>query len=490
MNRIVCMLVAALCAAALEAQALQLADGTLLAGEVQNVTGDGLTLVRIDTGGVLQLRWDHLAPDSAQELKRQFNLSVEDDSEVLVEADVITYLTPGGALEEQIGLQVGSDPTAVQIRSRGAVVSIARKNVRTRVTRMVPALSVYTKEEFYRQQVAEMAPGDDADKHIALADLLVRVDDFERAETHLKRAEELGSSKQPAALRAKLARVALFKSAAGERALLDQIRASRVRREFGRGRELIAEYDKKFAASGKLGSEMTAEKQRFEAARERYFIEKVLQSWYMQISAAARTKCADPSFTYAAAQEYVTSAMGKDIRKKIVERLGISAAEVDQCWSKRTTNKVGASSQPFTYGIGSWLLGEDKVKANTQTEKAQTQGKAKTEEQVRDERLERKIREYLDRAKQSQKNAGASAKEETEEDWWRKAQLDDRVNFVKALYAETSGDMEVTNAFTQDCTQCGGQGKLPVLGSTGGKEEFEKCWLCKGTRFKRWLRAR
>ena len=42
-----------------------------------------------------------------------------------------------------------------------------------------------------------------------------------------------------------------------------------------------------------------------EAARERYFIEKVLQNWYLQLSAAAKAKCADPSFTFAAAQDGV-----------------------------------------------------------------------------------------------------------------------------------------------------------------------------------------
>ncbi len=490
MCRYLSWLAALACAAVLlPGQAVQLADGTLLAGEVQNVTGDGLTLVRIDSGGVLQLRWEHLAADSAQELKRAFNLSVEDDSEVLVEAEVLTYVTPAGGMEEQIGRQVGSDANVVQIRSRGAVVPIPRKSVRTRVTRMVPALSVYTKEEFYREKLVELSPGDDADRQILLADLLVRVDDYERAELHYKRAEELGTSKQPAALRAKLARVSLFKSAAGERALLDQIKASRARKEFGRGRELIADFEKKYAG-GKLVVELTAEKQRFEEARERYFIDKVVQAWYQQMNAVAKTKCLDPSFTFAAAGDYVTSAMGKEIRKKIAERLSLQVAEVEAMWGKRLTNKVGAASQTFSYGIGSWMLGEQKIIANTQAEKAASQGKEKSPEQARDERLERKIREFLDRAKQAQKNAGTEAKEDTEEDWWRKAQHDERVNYVKALYAENSGDMEVVLAFVAPCVTCGAEGKLPSLGSTGGKEEFNKCWTCKGTRFKRWLRAR
>jgi hypothetical protein len=52
------------------AQSLQLADGKVLLAEVETADGDGLRVRRLDNGGVLDLRWDHLSPASALAVKR------------------------------------------------------------------------------------------------------------------------------------------------------------------------------------------------------------------------------------------------------------------------------------------------------------------------------------------------------------------------------------------------------------------------------------
>jgi len=489
MIRTTILLLLAAGAAGLRAQAVQLQDGRLLVGEVQNVTGDGLVLVRVDTGGVLQLRWDHLSAESASDLKRAFNISVEDDSEVMVEADVVTYRTPAGGVEELIGRNVGSDGEVINIRTRGLVVPVPKRSLNSLVKRQVPALSVMTKEELYLAKLAELAPGEDADKHILLADVLMRVGDYERAEQHLKRAEELGNSKQPQGLRAKLNRVGLYKAAAGERALLDKIRTARARKDFAAGRERIAEFESKYPKSD-LMSELTAEKQRFEAARERYYVDKVYQAWTQQITAVAKTKVAESGVTLEAARTYAEDAMGKDIRRRLVERLSLTPAEVEEYWGKRVSSGIATTSTQYSYGIGSWVLGEKRILEKTQQEKAQKDPKQKTQQQEKDERLQRKIQEFLKRSQEAQKNAGTAPKEETEEDWWKDASPDERVNFLRSYYAEFSGDLELREAYVSPCRTCGGEGTLATLGTAGGKEQKIKCWTCKNTRFVRWIRAR
>lgn len=482
--------VVALLVRALPAQAVQLQDGRLLVGEVQNVTGEGLVLVRVDTGGVLQLRWDHLSAESAADLKRAFNISVEDDSEVMVEADVLTYVAPTGAIEEVIGKHVGSDGTVINIRTHGLVVPVPKRTLNSWTKRPVPALSVFTKEELYQAKLAEVAPGEDADKHILLADILSRVGDYERALQHLQRAESLGNSKQPQALRAKLERVNLYKDAAGERGLLDKIKTSRARKDFVRGRDLIAEFEKKYPKST-LTPELLAEKQRFEAARERYYVARVFEAWNQMVTIVAKGKVVESGATLQAVREYGESGMGKEIRKRVAERLTLPDAEVGDLWGKRISSGIATNSTQYSYGIGSWVLGDKQILAKTQQEKAQaTGGKEKTQQQQQDERLQRKIQDFLKRSQEAQKNAGNAPKEATDEDWWKDASPDERVNFLRSYYAEFSGDMELVSAHVSPCRTCGGDGYLTALGSAGGKEQRLKCWTCKGTRFVRWIRAR
>jgi hypothetical protein len=471
------------------AQTVQLQNGRLLAGEVQNVTGEGLVLVRVDTGGVLQLRWDHLSPESASELKRNFNIAIDDEAEVMAEADVLTFVAPTGGIEEVVGRHIGSDANVINIRSRGLVVPVPKKHLNSWTKRSVPALSVFTKDELYHAKLAEMAPGDDADKHILLADVMTRVGDYEHAEQHLKRAEELNNSKQPQALRAKLQRVALYKTAAGERALLDKIKTSRARKDFVRGRELIAEFEQKYPQS-KLASELGAEKQRFEAARERYYVARVHEAWDQQITLVTKSKLAESGVTLSAARSYAEDGMGKEIRKRVAERLSLPVAEVEELWGKRISSGVAATPTQYSFGIGSWVLGEQKILADTQQQKAQAGAKEKSPQQQMDERLQRKIQDYLKRSQEAQRNAGTGPKEETDEDWWKEATAEERVIFLRSYYAEFSGDLEVVSAHVVPCRTCGAQGYHEVLGSAGGTEQKIKCWTCKATRFVRWIRAR
>ena len=86
-------------------------------------------------------------------------------------------------------------------------------------------MSIYTPTGFYQEQLAAYAPGEDADKHLQLAEGLMRLRDYERAGSHLERATELGNSRQPGVLRGKIEQLALYKEAAAAREHIDRIAA-------------------------------------------------------------------------------------------------------------------------------------------------------------------------------------------------------------------------------------------------------------------------
>ena len=77
MNRMMLafLLLAAAFPAALAAQSVQLADGRVLLAEVESgsVTGDGMRVRRLDNGGVLDLRWDHLTTATTTTTSSRFS---------------------------------------------------------------------------------------------------------------------------------------------------------------------------------------------------------------------------------------------------------------------------------------------------------------------------------------------------------------------------------------------------------------------------------
>ena len=60
--------------AGVRAQSVQLSDGRTLLAKVEEADGEGLRVRRLDNGGVLDLRWDHLSTASATAWKRKFDL--------------------------------------------------------------------------------------------------------------------------------------------------------------------------------------------------------------------------------------------------------------------------------------------------------------------------------------------------------------------------------------------------------------------------------
>ena len=472
--------------ALLPAQAVQLKSGTLLIGEIADATGDGLVLKRTDNGGSLQLKWDDLSVESSARIKQLFNLSVEDEAEVMADADVLTYELPGGGLAEAVCVILEHNGKAIIVRTKSAPrLEVPVESVRSRATRAVRALDLYTKEEFYNKKLQELAPGDDADQHVALADLMMRVRDFDHAELHLKRGKELGTSKQPAQIEAKLARLELFKANAAEHGMLEEIQTAAGRAEFPRAQELIKKFDATWPQS-KLKPELEGIKVRVAKSRERWLIARVAEVWYMSISRTADRKIGERGTTFAQARQYAEANMGKDIRTTIAKALGIPEDEVLGLWKKRVDVKAVLRPNLYSYGLGSWLLGEGGVLENTAQGKSEEKDAKKKEAPDEDmEKLMRKMKAARTRAAQA---GQGDQQQQSEEDWWKESSAQARSLWVQAYYAEKSGDLQVVRAMAEPCLNCGGEGTITELADRGEPKK-SKCFVCHGSRYTRRIRA-
>ncbi|MHC4899862.1 MAG: hypothetical protein ACYTGW_22450 [Planctomycetota bacterium] len=472
------------------AQTLQLRDGTLLVGKVQEASGDRLVFERLDNGGTLRLRWDQLTKASADRIKAKEGLLVENEEVITVTADVLQFSPGGIGLREIVGRIVSEDDTSITVRRRGSRVPVQRSTIKGRSQRQVPPSEIFTTDEYYHDLFQQMHPGDDADKHIALADKLLKVRDYSHAELHLLKADELGGGRQPQLLKAKLSHLGVLKESAAEQQLLDEIRTWQNRGNFNRAMSKLAEFKQRFPDT-KLRGDLERTEARLIKTRESHYVRKVAKLWYRTIGRLAKSKAGERNLALADARSYCEREMGKDIREHIAMTLEIEADEVESLWAKRLEHRGAMDIEQYYYGVGSWVLGDEAIIKDTRQAKAEEKDEKKKSQQDQElERLRKRIQEAIRRARRSGPTAGGDKKKEiTPDAWWEEASRDVRASFIRAYYVENSEDLEIVNAYLDNCPNCGGRGKIQEQMSTG-QAQLVKCGVCHGTRFKRRIRAK
>ncbi len=471
------------------AQTLQLRDGTLLVGKVQEATGSRLVFQRTDTGGILRLRWDQLTKASADRLKARAGLLVESEEVITVTADVLRFSPGGIGVREIVGRIVSEDDKSITMRRRGSRVPVLRSTIKGRSQRQVAPNEIFTTDEYYLDLSQQMAPGDDADKHILLADKLLKVRDYGHAELHLLKAKGLGGGRQPHLLDAKLAHLGLLKESAAERQLLDEIRTWQNRGNFKRAVAKLDEFKQRFPET-KLQGDLERTERRLMKTREHHYVVKVARLWYRTIGRLAKRKAGERKLSLADARSYCERDMRKDILEHIVKTLQLEVDEVESMWAKRLEHSGAMDSAQYYYGVGSWVLGEEDIIKDTKQAKAQEKDADKKSERDQDmERLRKRIQEAIRRAQRGANAGGNEKKQITPDSWWEQAPRDVRFSFLKAYYVEHGGDLEIVGAYLDSCHNCAGRGRIQEQLSTG-KPRLVKCGVCHGTRFKRRIRGK
>jgi len=473
------------------AQSLQLADGRVLLANVEDADGDGLRVRRLDNGGLLELRWGHLSVASATSWKRKLNLIGDAQDELVVRADEVLYRSSGRP-QSIIGriTDASGDPLIVQ--AKGVPYRIARRDLQGVRKVEVPAIQVFTKDEFYDEAFNRHQPGDKANKHMLLAEELIKFRDYDRAAVHLDKAKELDNATDKARVDVLIDRLKRFKAAAKELGMLEQIQIARSRggmQNFKKGREWIAKFEKEFPNT-KLKAEFDRAKTRFEAARTRFFTGKVADQWRRSIRTIATKQMGTEGFTLQAAKDFAQNDMTKAIIANLQKSLELEPEEIEQMWGNRKAHPVGRRTEHFDYGIGSWVLGDKEILKDTAAGKATDKAKSAKKDPVgkdRDiERFAKLLRQAMER-RRSQQSQGTQ-KQLTPEGWWDDASKGERISWLRSYYAEYSGQMVVDYASARKCISCYGEGSTPEVDAQG-KPTRKKCFLCQGTKWTRSFKA-
>lgn len=474
------------------AQTLQMADGQVLLAQVEEAYGEGLRIKRLDNGGTLELRWDQLSPDCSRRIQQAYALVADDQGEITVQAHEVRYLL-NGSPQTVIGMIVDAqNASTMVVQQKGVQFRIPRTEV-TGVRQIdVPVSQALTPDEFYGKRLAEIAPAENADLHAQLADELIRVRDYARAVEHLQKAKDLGNSRAPERIAPQLERAKLYVGAKKERDLLDSIQVSRTRgtaREFKLGREMIARFAKEFPQS-KLKADLDAETRRFEEARTRYFSQQVADRWRDAIQTVADKKLQEPDVTLSSAREYAESKMSDDIAAFVGKKLELPVEEVNTLFTQRDKYPLGRRTDHFSYGIGSWALGEVAILKGTK-QGASNQQSEKDPAQAREvDRIQRAISKMMEQRRSAAGGGQQSQqREQTDEEWWSSQDRSDRAGWLRAYYGEFGGKLTMVSAYTQPCFACSALGTQTEFEPQTNKVVKVKCYLCHGTKWTRTFKA-
>jgi len=478
--------------ASLPGQTLQLSDGRLLlATVVDQPDSEGLRVRRLDNGGVLDLRWEQLSEGCASALKRQHNLVGDAQSEPVVRADEVEYSFQGQRTVV-VGRIVETTNEQLLVQKRGVQIPVRRADLRSVRKIDAPVTQVLTKAEYYQQVKDEVKPGEDPDKHMRIAEWLIQARDYENADLHLKEAKKLGGTKNPQLLEQLIQRLTRFRDAEKELTLLSDIQVARSSgrtSDFERGRKLIAQFEKEFPQA-KLKTEFEAEKKLFTETRKRSLSVSVAVEFRRAIAIVAEKKADSEGCTLDVAREYAQGKMTDDLVAMLAKQMKLDPAEVKELWAARGNYPVGKRADQFDYGSGSWLLGEQGIMKGIDAKNVGKSAPAEAEQTVdRDaERFRKMMQEAMrNRARQIQQQGGGE-EEQTEEGWWSSASLIEKTSWLRAFYAENSGQLVLRSPYVSTCGVCYGRGGLVSIGGNG-RESQSKCQACHGLKYNRSFRA-
>lgn len=479
------LLLAALAAPAM-GEIVRLRDGTLLHGEVVRFDeGTGLRLRRVDTGGEVELRWEHLPPEEVRRLKAARGFTGDDVQPWLV--PVVHLVLKNGTTETGV-LVEGGRADAYTLRRRSGTDSFPRQYVRSVEPGRVEGLSVYLPEDLYAQIASELGPPADAAGHFALAVACEGAQLHEQARDHYEAARQLDPALKPELIAQRLARLAIRIEDRAETAELDAIRNRLYKKQFDAALEACAAFRGAWPASRQLGDLAQLEAQ-IGREREAHYAARIISDYYSFLGKTLGELAREPGMTLGPAMELLEQGVHDEIVARLAASYAMSEDEVEALWTARQ----GGSVRTAGYGTGTFILGEERALDWVGADDDQPATAAAPDP---DADLEARIAKALEkRAEEAKKKARQAASDRsleeglTPDEWWAGTPTDDRVRWLSAYYAEFSGHVEVVRAKPRACRQCNGLGTVEALNEKGEVEQ-DTCPVCKGLKVERLVNYR
>lgn len=482
------LLVVTLAVAAPPAEVVRLRDGSLVHGKLTAFDeGSGVTLLRADTGGVLQLLWEHLPPDEVRRIKAARGFTGEQAQPWMV--DVVHLIMRNGTTETGVVKEEGGAGKDWVLARRGALDRFAPSLVGGVEAGQVEGLEVFTPEDLYLEIVAGLGPAVGAPSHLALAVACEGAQLYEAARDHFLAVRELDPRLKPELVASRLALIAIKLEDAVETGQLDEIRRLLYRKEFEPARAAAAAFRATYPQS-RQKADLLALETEIDQRKQEHYAKLVVGDYHDALERRVDQLARDRALTLDAARELCEGAVHGGILAALGTAYEMADARVEQLWQARRA----ASVRTATYGDGTFILGKEKAlefgRFDDEGEPAKDPGEEAVDEF---ESLVEKVKKQREALAQ-QRAAAARGKVlddvgPTPDEWWTDADTPARRGWLAAYYYEFSGQLTVVEARARDCRRCSALGTVDGVNEKG-EPVVLTCPVCKDLKQERVVRAR
>lgn len=464
------------------AEVLRLKDGTLVHGDIVEFDEEvGVTLERVDNGGVLHLRWEHLDPAEVKRIKEDRGFTGEEPEAFMV--DVVHLVLNNGTTESGI-LVENQRRDVFTLRQRSGEKAFPKNYVRRVEPGRVEGLVIYAPEDLYDLILLEMGTPVDAESQFNLAVACEGASLYEQGLEHYVSAGELDPVYREELISLRKERLTIKIEDAAETAILDGIRNRLYRKQFEEALAEVVTFRETYPLSRQLG-DLEQLEQEVLARRQSHYAGRIISDYFSFLGKSLSVIARTSSMTMEVAVEMVDGSVHDDIMTRLSESYGMGVETLEDMWGERK----GASIRTAGYATGTFILGEDKALDWQIGEEESVDSEALEVDDDDDlqDRIEKVLKKRQEeRAQRAEAARGNKLLDDgiTPEEWWAGNSLDDRQRWLLAYYAEFSTHLEVVRAKPKDCRRCQGEGQIQVLND---KNEYEyiTCTVCKGLQVER-----
>jgi hypothetical protein len=447
---------------------LRLRSGEILWGSIESHDPDGLRVRLLETGGLVPIPWSLFDPDEERTLQLLYGYVGDDVEELTVEAERIT-LSDGSEL---VGRIQNTDEDFLWLKRAEGTVPIDKRRLKgAPVLVEAPALDVYTKQELYQQKAFELGPylvlegNEGAKAQDQLARFAERLFDFPHALEHYTLARALDPTFDTERIGAAIERCTLK---AGEQEQVDflaEIDLWRARKRYDKALAALEVFPRQFPDSPLL-EDWNALKARVLKHQQADLRDEVVRSVHARAQRLARETARKD--TYEEVIAYLDEGFAEDLVKQVQADLtelapAITPEEVQKLWRERKGGRVRQAS----YGLGTWLLGEDRALATPAEEgkeKEEEKPAAGSQAEAR-KKLEERIQRYLKNQElaRAAQSGGAASAEDDPNAFWKDYEIAGRAQWILAYFVENAGIFQIDRIRFENCRECGGTGARDLL---------------------------
>ena len=465
-----------------EVSMLRFQDGSILWGQITGHDSERVTFQRLDTGGTARIPWARLDPVQSNELLERFGYVDDSGEELMIEADRLV-LDDGSEIVGRIQSRTANE---IYVKTANALIPVPKRRVRGAVGVVQrPALEVFTREELYQAEAANLAQADPR-SHFELGQFCERIFDYAHALQHYEAAQALDPGFMTNELPQYIARSTEKAAQQEQLDKLYEIDTLRARRRFD---EAMAECDvfEQLYPKSPLLDDLIVRRKRIEKSRDKEMAKLTARSFHKWARRLTEQLARQEAATFESSLEQVTEnltdqifeAVHVELQKAVGE--SVTVDEVRRYWAERERERVYKAS----YGEATWLLGEGKARAGFPESETD---EPKSEKDAERAKLEEKIKRFLANQQTVARAKSSGDAEDEIEKFWARWRAQNKGLFLLAYYVENSGQMHLRgDPLFKNCPDCNGTGVREIIntgsarsGSRGANTQTVECPLCHG----------